>query len=281
MPGRGEAVKPNRPVLRWHGGKWILAQWITDHFPPHRIYTEAYGGAASVLMRKPRATAEVYNDLDQEVVNLFRVLQRPRQAARLVELLRLTPFARIEFDLSYTPTSDPVERARRLVIVSFMGFGSNAHMTASRTGFRSASNRSGTTPAHDWANYPDSLMCVIERLRGVVIESRPALRVLADHDTPDTLHFVDPPYLHSTRDAGGTQRDYRHEMTDEDHRELSGVLKTLRGGVVLSGYPSPLYDELYGGWHRVQRSALADGARKRIEVLWINDAAWAVGGRLL
>ena len=104
----------SRPVLRWHGGKFILAPWIIDHFPSHRIYTEAFGGAASVLLRKPRAYAEVYNDMDGEVVNLFRVLQGKR-AQDLVAKLRLTPFARAEFEMAYTPSADPVERARRLL----------------------------------------------------------------------------------------------------------------------------------------------------------------------
>ncbi len=259
-----------RPVLRWHGGKWILAPWIISHFPEHHVYTEVFGGAASVLMRKPRSYGEVYNDLDGEVVNLFRVLRDPDMAARLTDSLRLTPFAREEFDLSYQPITDPLERARRLVVVSFMGFGSNAHNTSARTGFRANSNRPGTTPAHDWSNYPESLGMTIERLRGVVIESRPAIKILEQHDSPETLHYVDPPYVASTRNKG---EDYRFEMDETDHRALASTLNRLTGMIVLSGYPSALYEELYAGWHRVEKEALADGARKRIEVLWINPKA--------
>lgn len=76
----GASVTPTRPVLRWHGGKWVLAPWIIGHFPPHRIYTEAFGGGASILMRKARAYSEVYNDLDEDVVNIFRVLRSLKQA---------------------------------------------------------------------------------------------------------------------------------------------------------------------------------------------------------
>lgn len=273
-------MTPTRPVLRWHGGKWMLAPWIIDHFPPHRVYTEAFGGAASVLLRKPRSYAEIYNDLDGEVVNLFRVLQNQKRAKLLHEMLELTPFARDEFELSYLKASDPIERARRLIIVSFMGFGSNGHNTSVRTGFRANSNRSSTTPAHDWANYPECLKAIIERLKRVVIESKDAKAIIEQHDGDDTLHYVDPPYVHSTRDAGGRQRDYRYEMDDAGHKDLARVLRAARGGVVLSGYPCPLYEQLYAGWHRVEKAALADGARKRTEVLWINDAAWSVGGNL-
>lgn len=266
-------MTPTRPVIRYHGGKWKLAPWIISHFPTHRVYTEAYGGAASVLMRKPRSYGEVYNDLDGEVINLFRVLQNPISAQRLRELLYLTPFAREEFELVYQRTEDPIERARRLIIVCFMGFGSNGHNNGQRTGFRANSSRSGTTPAHDWANYPDALPGVIERLRGVVIESRDAIKLIEQHDSAETLHYVDPPYVHSTR-SGRHQHDYRHEMTDDDHRRLAGALRAGKGMVVLSGYPCDLYDvELYPDWQRVERRHMADGARARTEVLWINPAA--------
>ena len=268
---------PKRPVLRWHGGKWTLAPWIIGYFPPHRTYTEAFGGAGSVLLRKPRCYAEVYNDLDGEVVNLFRVLQG-NNSAELVRLLLLTPFSRSEFELSSEPSVDPVERARRLVIRSFMGFGSNAHNPKIVTGFRANSNRSGTTPAHDWSNYPDSLRTTIERLRGVVIENRQAVEVLHQHDGPDTLHYVDPPYPMESRTDG--HGDYSHEMSQSDHEELATRLKTLRGMVVVSGYHCPLNDFLYRGWHCVEKNALADGARKRVEVLWLNPASSSKQGNL-
>jgi DNA adenine methylase len=259
--------EPTRPVLRWHGGKWLLAPWIISHLPTHRVYVEPFGGAGSVLMRKDRSYAEVWNDLDGDVVNLFRVLRSP-DAERLVSELRLTPFARDEFAQSYEATDDPVERARRLCLRSFMGFGSNGHVR--KTGFRANSNRSGTTPAQDWVNYPDALVAVIERLAGVVIENRDAKQVMAAHDGPDTLHYVDPPYLPETRDKGG---DYAHELTAEEHESLLVFLRGLRGMVVLSGYPSAIYDDALHDWRRVERSALADGASPRTEVLWLNRAA--------
>ena len=254
----------SRPVLRWHGGKWMLAPWIIQHFPEHRVYVEPYGGAASVLMRKPRSYAEVYNDLDAEVVNLFRVL-RSDNASRLVEILRLTPFSSVEFFDAYERSDDPIEQARRTVIKAFMGFGSNA--VHHKSGFRSNSNRSGTTPARDWANYPDSLASTIERLSGVVVTNRDAKEIMRAHDGEQTLHYVDPPYMLATRDAG---TDYAHELTDHDHQDLLEFLKTLNGRVVLSGYASKTYDAALKTWRRIERKALADGARTRTEVLWMN-----------
>lgn len=267
---------PTRPVLRYHGGKWILAPWIISHFPRHRVYTEAFGGAASVLMRKPRSYGEVYNDLDGEIVNLFRVLRSDR-AGELVEALRLTPFARPEFEESYTPAADPLEQARRTVVRSYMGFGSDS-ATGAQCGFRGNSNRSGTTPAHDWVNYPAALVKVIERVQGVVVEGRDANAVVAQHDGLDTLHYVDPPYTHGTRKVATLRKGkgYRHEMTDDDHRALAKTLHSVAGMVVLSGYACPLYDdELYSDWTRVERAAHADGASPRTEVLWLNPACQA------
>lgn len=261
-----------RPVLRYHGGKWRLAPWIISHFPAHRIYVESFCGAASVLLRKPRAYAEVINDLDGEVVSLFRVMRNPAQARELGRVLRLTPFAREEFDGAYLDDGDPIEQARRTIVKAFMGFGSDALHSLYGTGFRANSNRSGTTPAHDWANYPDALPAFVERLRGVVVENRPALAVIQQHDGPQTLHYVDPPYVHSTRSRDKVHR-YQVELTDDDHRELAAVLHECAGMVVLSGYPCALYDELYADWQCVQREALADGARPRIECLWISPAA--------
>jgi DNA adenine methylase len=269
--------EPDRPALRWHGGKWLLAPWIIDHLPPHRVYVEPFGGAASVLLRKPRAYAEIYNDLDSHVVGLFRVLRDPAQAVDLALQIELTPFARDEFLLSYEPADDPVEAARRLIVRSFMGFGSDGATGDYRTGFRSASNRSGTTPAHDWRSYPDALPAIIDRLRGVVIENRDAMEVMRRHDGLDTLHYVDPPYMLDLRSRTNRRKgvggNYRHELTAEQHLELLRTLNSLIGMVVLSGYPSPVYDAALPGWERIERPALADGARKRTEVLWLNHPA--------
>lgn len=266
--------QPNRPILRYHGGKWLLAPWIISQFPPHRIYVEPFGGAASVLLRKPRVYAEVYNDLDGELVNLFRVVRD--RGHELIRKLELTPFSRDEYRESFDLSADPLEQAHRTVTRSFMGFGSNALCRDIQSGFRSNANRSGTTPAHDWRSFPAALVNVVERLRGVVIENRDAHELMARHDTEATLHYCDPPYVHATRSSAmHGAHGYSHEMTDEDHARFAEVAGSLKGMVVISGYHSDLYDGLFGGWHRIERQSLADGARPRTEVLWFNDAAWA------
>lgn len=128
-----------------------------------------------------------------------------------------------------------------------------------------------------WAT-PPLLEKLTQRLSGVVIENRDAIQIITAHDGAHTLHFIDPPYVSSTRDAGG---DYRHEMTDTQHRELADTLASLTGMVMLSGYQSSLYAEIYAGWPVLERKALADGAKERTECLWFNHAAWAARPQLM
>lgn len=255
-----------RPVLRYFGGKFRLADWIIEHLGEHKVYVEPFGGAASVLMKKPRSYAEVYNDIDDSLYSLFKVLSDPLGHEQLKGLVEATPFSRREFELAYVYHPDPIEKARRLIVRSFMGFGADsATNLESKTGFRSNSNRSGTTPAHDWVNWPKHIPTFYERLKGVIIECKDAKEVMATHDAEHTVFYVDPPYFHSTRRGGR----YKHEMDDHDHLELIQFLKTLQGKVVLSGYESDLYgDQL--DWRKVTKDARADKAGKRTEVLWIS-----------
>jgi DNA adenine methylase len=118
---------------------------------------------------------------------------------------------------------------------------------------------------------------IVERFRGVVIEHRDAIAVMAQHDSLETLHYVDPPYLPEVRSPGNKYdlkyRMYRHEMDADGHIALIDGLQQLEGMVAISGYPSSLYEEHLVGWKRSETTALADGARKRTEVLWLNPYA--------
>ncbi len=267
-----------RPPLRYHGGKWLLAPWIVSHFPAHRLYVEPYGGAASVLLRKPRSSAEIYNDRWTRVVNVFRVLRDPTTAAQLARLLYLTPYARDEFTETdakrrKTGTTKDVEQARLTIFRSFAGFASASTNEFHPTGFRPVSLRSSTMPSVDWANYPWQIPQFVERLRGVTIENKDALNLIERHDSRDTLFYLDPPYPLATRRARPSKPAFAHEMTDEDHRDLATLLHEVKGMVVLSGYDCPLYQELFGTWTRFEKDHVIDGGRKRVESIWLNPAA--------
>lgn len=263
----------NRPALRYHGGKWRLAPWIIEHLPDdHECYVEPFGGAASVLLTKRPSPIEVYNDLDSEVVNFFRVLRE--RTEDLQRAVLLTPYAREEQQGAYEiDGADELERARKFFVIAWQSRGASRGNW--RTGWRFMRVRTlrGQTPTDDWRGV-DRLLELAARLRDVAIEHDDALKVIKRFDGPNTLFYCDPPYVRETRSVRWSEKAYRHEMTDEDHRALAERLRSVRAMVVLSGYHSALYDELYGDWPTVQRSVATDGSTGRIgsatEVLWLS-----------
>jgi len=259
------------PLIKYHGAKWRLAPWIISYFPQHRIYVEPFGGSGSLLLRKKRSVVEVYNDIDGEIVNLFRVARD--NGEELSRLVFLTPYSRDEFVKSFEQSDDPIEQARRTIIRSFQGFGSG-YATATEgskcarpeNGFRIGWRCRGNNPHTNWLHVSNTVMEVLERLRGVVIENAPFQTVIKKNNTEDTLIYADPPYVSSVRDNG---KDYRHEFTEADHIELAKILHETSGTVIVSGYRSELYNDLYHDWIVRERQSQTVGNTKRTEVLWI------------
>lgn len=271
---QGAKVRPKRPLIRYHGGKYRIADFIISHFPKHEIYVEPFGGAASVLLAKDRSKAEVYNDLDSDIVNLFRVMRY--RGPTLLKKLSLTPYAREEFIAAYKQTEDQLERARRTVIRAYMGFNAAASTRASRVGFRSDTRRKYTTSSLDWTTYPKAATAIIERLRGVVIENQHAIKVIEKQDFSETLFYCDPPYTLNERYLKQRTKIYRHEMSDGDHIDLLQVLKNCRGMVILSGYDNEIYRNFLTDWRLEKTETVASsgkGVKKTTECIWINPAA--------
>lgn len=263
-----EAGPVTRPALRYHGGKWMLADWIIAHMPPHRVYVEPYGGGGSVMLSKEPSDLDVINDLDGDVINFFRVLrERPDELARAIEL---TPFALAELDLSYEPTDEPVERARRVYVRSWQGRGTSRGQW--RVGWRRQTQSDKASALRDWQRPLDNLYAVAARLRQVQIDQDDAIRCILRYDRPDTLFYCDPPYPAETRGRWKTSA-YQHEMTTEDHERLAETLMDIQGMALVSGYGCELYDRLYVDWRRVERDVPADGGDMRTEVLWISPRA--------
>lgn len=259
-----------RPVLKYHGGKWRVSDWVLAHMPPHHTYVEPFGGAGSVLLRKAPSAIEVCNDLDEDVVRLFRVLRDPVQAADLRRLVELTPWSRAEFHACWERTLElsDVELCRRLLVRSFQAVG--AKRVRSRNGWRARADH--ISPTRSWRSWPEQIPHYVERLRGVLIECTPAERLFPLYDSVQTVWFVDPPYLHETR-ALDHRSIYNHELTVEDHVQLLANLQALSGAVLLSGYRSKLYDDTLVGWRRVDIRARAQGNQPRVESMWLNPAA--------
>ncbi|MGE5590981.1 MAG: DNA adenine methylase [Bacillota bacterium] len=253
-------------ILRYPGSKWRLARWIAANLPKHTSYVEPYFGSGAVFFTKAPSHVETINDIDGQVVNLFRQVRE--RASELADLVETTPWAREEYDLSQEPADDDLEAARRFLARCWMAYGAT---TDRRTGWRNdVQGHQGSTCARVWKRLPNRIMAVADRLRDAQIENRPALEVIQRHRYPDVLIYADPPYPLRARSG---RRLYKHEMTEQDHAELLEVLDQHPGPVVLSGYANPLYDERLAHWGRKTARATAQGGLRREEVLWLNPIA--------
>jgi DNA adenine methylase len=274
-----------RPPTNYYGGKGRLAPWIASLLPAHRTYLEPFAGSAAVLFAKRPSPTEILNDLDGAVVNFFQVLrERPAELARA---LTLTPYARVEYeqlaDTYDDPNLDELERARRW----FVRVNQSISHLAGRgrpSGWAAAYNTNGADHAHKFAALTDRLLACAERLRRVHLERRPAAELIAKYAKPAAAAVVycDPPYLAAVRSAA-TKRpgvDYAVEYASEaEHRQLAEVLHATPAAVLVSGYPSALYAELYEarGWWRIERTVQrptsnTSGGRGAVatEVVWSN-----------
>ena len=263
-----------KPPFAYYGGKTTLAQTIAANLPEHVHYVEPFAGSLAVLLAKPRSDMETVNDLDQDLMTFWRVLRD--RSEELETAMHLTPHSRAEHGAAYDlDTPDDLERARRVWVLLSQGRGS----TLRRTGWRFYRDPAG--PSY---SMPDYLTAYAERvppaaarLHGVSLECRDALEVVRDYGKhPNVLLYCYPPYLATSRNS----TNYRHEMGSvEDHRALADELANVACSVVLSGYDSPLYSDLYAGWSRIEMSAwtgngirngAATTAGNRTQVLWSN-----------
>lgn len=260
-------------LFGWYGGKFSHLDWLLPLLPACHHYCEPFAGSAAVLLNRPPAPIETYNDLDGEIVNFFRVLRE--HGEELTRAIGLTPFSREEFSLAcrLDPTVTPVKRARRFYIrarqvrtglaqTATVGRWANCKNT-SRAGMSGVISR--------WLGGVQRLPEIAERLLRVQIENRPAIDVIRLYDSKDTLFYCDPPYVHSTR---GDSKAYKHEMTDDQHCELADTLNAARGRVAFSNYECKLLDQLYRApkWRKHGCLPRTNHATKgkRVEVLWTN-----------
>ncbi len=257
-----------RPALRYYGSKWRLAALITEQLPPHVCYVEPFGGSAAVLLQKAPSYHEVYNDADHQVVTFFRMLRdRPDD---LIQAIELTPFSRDALDRAYQPAEAPLEVARRFYVRAWQSRGGGS--THWRSGWRYQKSRArGKRAVDDW-NDTGHLWALVARLKQVQLECDDAFTIIPRYDSPETCFYLDPPYPASTR-GRWAKAGYRHEMSDADHRALAELLHGLAGMVILSSYPSALYEELFADWTCKTEQVRTEGRKKATEVLWISPAA--------
>lgn len=248
-------------ILKYPGGKQRIAEWIISHFPEHKVYCEPFFGSGAVFFNKPPTYIETINDIDGNIVNLFKVCRdNPEELARLIEF---TPFAREEFENCYEKSADPVEQARRTLVRYHQSFGTS---NSSKKSWRNVQTYGGPRTATMWNFLPGRIAEVCERLKEAQIENIDAIELIRRYNDENTLIYCDPPYLQSLR----KKNLYAYETTDEYHFELLNVLKESKSKIVLSGYDNPMYNEALAGWDTDEIVTTAQMGLKRTEKIWLN-----------
>lgn len=259
-----------KAIMRYPGSKWGTADWIISYFPDHYeklVYVEPFSGSAAVFFSKRPSVVETINDLDGDIVNLFRILRdRPEDLKRQLEL---TPYSREEYDLSFEPCKDPLEQARRYMVRTTQAIGAKL---SGKCGWRNHKQMRIGGTACRWAGITDSIEAATARLRGsttnmVQIEHMDALRLIERYDNKDVLMYLDPPYVLSARKSG---KLYRHEMDDAAHIRLLELITRSKASIVLSGYRSELYDNALQGWHRFTTMSQTTSTAMAEETIWLN-----------
>jgi len=266
-----------KAVMKYPGAKWAIAKWVVGHLPEHIIYVEPFFGSGAVLFNKPVAVNETVNDVNMDVVNLFRVMREHPQ--ELIDRIALTPWARDELAAADAylklPFTDDVERAACFLIKMRQAFSISGQKNTSLHWCNAGATR-GAKNTNVWCAMPETLRHAADRLKHVEVEHMDAIKLIGRKNYDECLIYADPPYLAQTRSG----KLYEHETDDEAfHTELIECLKRHKGTVVLSGYHSELYTKLVGHWRIEEKDTFGDtgqnkeGFKKPVktEVLWIKD----------
>ncbi|WP_135552064.1 DNA adenine methylase [Paenibacillus cymbidii] len=252
-----------RRILHYPGSKWSIAEWIISHMPEHQTYIEPFFGSGAVLFNKNASEQEVINDVSGDIVNLFRVIRE--QPEKLAIAIKLTPFAREEYDAAQMEIGHDIERARRFLIKCWQAI---RVKTDGKSGYRCAY---GDKVVRDWNYIPDRIMIAADRLKQVNIENKPAIEIIKRFNRPEVLIYADPPYVLSSR----VGKLYQCEMTEEEHMILLDSLNDHSGPAIISGYESQLYKEKLVHWKREVIKGKVMNFGQRTEVIWINPIAAA------
>lgn len=237
------------------GGKTHLSGWIEDHLPAHETYVEPFGGGAAVLLNKERSTVEVYNDLDGDIVQFFEVARD--RSDDLEEWVRRTPYSE-ELHNEWTQAfysgerpDDPVERAGRFLYLRYTQF---AAKYSAPSGFKRDTPVTHTGESKTWAAVPEVIDDVCQRLQGVSIQNRDYAKVIEHYDAPDTVFYLDPPYL---------EKEHSYRVSDFEHGELASALDDIEGYALVSYTDRP--NGLYPDWNQITRCHGHDAGRRKGE----------------
>ncbi len=232
------------------GGKARLASRIVDLLPPHTVYVEPFVGGGSVLCAKGVSPVtnndhyrEVINDLDRALINLYRQL---RSNPRLIDMLRLTPYSKEEFE-----TAKSIEEVEGLES-AWAEFVDRTMSYSHAKGYSFGRGICSENLPVTWRNKVDRIQELVDRLRNVAIECDDAISVIEYYDSPQTLFYCDPPYPNA-------YQSYQHKFSLSDYEHLCWVLDNIQGSFVLSCYKQGIEPE---HWKRVDVAAYCSASGK-------------------
>lgn len=259
-----------KTVLKYPGSKWNIASQLVNMIPEHRSYVEPFFGSGALLFNKVPSNIETVNDLDCDVVNLFRCIQE--DAERLARMVMTTPFSREKYEDTYkvdvwelVMPDEAYNKALRFLIQCWQGHGFRTN--GYKVGWKNdVQGRERMYALWNWYRLPIWVMEIAERLRKVQIENRPAMEVIERFNYTNVFMYLDPPYVLSTRSG----KQYKHEMSDAKHEDMLKLVLKSKAKIMISGYESDLYNEYLFGWHKEYFQSCAEHSGTRQEVVWMN-----------
>lgn len=267
-------MKHIRPLVKYHGGKGRLHQWVISHFPPHKTFVEPFGGAASVLLNKSPVAVEVYNELEFDMFNLMHIVKSDfdnfsTQVAAF-EYSKPTFLAQKELWLNGKFNSN-LDRAVCFYAVKRMSRGG----LCQRFSWSNRIYSTGPAEEHCWKSSLINLKPIRDRLSNVILRNEDAFSILSEYlNNEECLLYLDPPYLTSTRVY---KKAYDHEFNIKDHEHLAKLILPAKAKIILSGYPSEPYAGWFADWYVYEKdvanhSSQYNGKAKvrKQEVLWAN-----------
>lgn len=254
-----------KSILKYPGSKWNIAKDIVKLIPEHHSYVEPFFGSGAMLFTKEPSRIEMVNDLDGNVVNLFRCIQE--DSKKLAARVMTTPFSREIYDAAFTEEkpADCYERAARFLVQNWQGHGFRTN--GYKVGWKNdVQGRERMYALWNWYRLPEWIIEIAERLRKVQIENRPALEVIERFDYKNVFMYLDPPYLLSVR----TGKQYKHEMTETEHENLLRRVLSSNAKIMISGYESDMYNDYLKSWNKMRFKSCAEYGGRRQEVIWVN-----------
>jgi len=230
-----------RSPIVYPGGSHHKAEYLLKRIPPHTVYAEPFGGSAQILFLKKPSEIEIYNDIDDEVVTFFKVLQDEELCEALKNLLENTPYARTFFEDAKIRLKTMKAELSQLEIAYYFFITNRLSYNAEGIYYRAGA----TGSTQGFQTSIREIHVFRNRFKNVRIENLDFRRFIERYDGENTFMYLDPPYILSLL----KNPLYKHNMSDDDHREMVKLLLNLKGKAILVCYDHEIYKPLTdNGW---------------------------------